>query len=95
MLHCFRRDKLQFPSRFQQDRTPCEPGSRVLGYQVSYRPARKKKQLQNTFIWNVTDVTALLPAEEGNCSVIVRAFNTAGYGPVAQLDIDIERVDRE
>lgn len=95
MLHRFRRDKLRFPSCFQQDRTLCDPGSRVLGYQVSYRPARKKKELQDTLIWNVTDVTALLPAEEGNCSVTVRAFNTAGYGPVAQLFIDIERVDRE
>lgn len=61
---------------------------------MSYRPERKK-QLQDTLMWNVTDVTALLPAEEGNCSVTVRAYNTAGYGPGAQLDIDIERVNCE
>lgn len=97
MLHCSRRDKFQFrfPSCFQQDRTLCDPGSRVLGYQVSYWPERKKKQLQDTLIRNVTDVTALLPAEEGNCSVTVRAYNTAGYGPVAQLYIDIRGVNRE
>lgn len=62
---------------------------------MSYRPARKKKQLQDTLMWNVTDVTALLLVEEGNCSVTVRAFNTAGYGPVAQLYIHIQRVNRE
>lgn len=96
MLRCFGRDKLwfSFPSCFQQDRTLCDPGSHVLGYQVSYRPERKK-QLQDALMLNVTDVTALLLAEEGNCSVTVRAYNTAGYGPVAQLYIDIQRVNCE
>lgn len=61
---------------------------------MSYRPVREK-QLQDTLMWNVTDVTALLLAEEGNCSITVRAYNTAGYGPVAQLYVDIQRVNRE
>nr|AAR25690.1 class I helical cytokine receptor number 27 [Tetraodon nigroviridis] len=74
-----------------QDRTPCDPGSRVLGYQVSYSPERKK-QLQDAVMVNVTDVTALLPAERGKFSVSVRAYNTAGFGPAARLCIDIQRV---
>lgn len=95
-LHCLGGNKLRFrfPSCFQQDRTLCDSGSRVLGYQVSYRPERKK-QLQDTSIWNVTDVTVLLLAEEGNCSVTVRAYNTAGYGPDARLYINIQGVNGE
>ncbi|XP_032371256.1 interleukin-6 receptor subunit beta isoform X2 [Etheostoma spectabile] len=64
-----------------------DAGGRILGYQVSYEPV-KKQQLQDRIILNVTDVTALLVVEEGNCSVTVTAFNTAGCGPAAHLSID-------
>ncbi|XP_041793945.1 interleukin-6 receptor subunit beta isoform X2 [Chelmon rostratus] len=63
---------------------------RVLGYQVSYEPV-KKQELHGSLIRNVTEVTALLVVEEGNCSVTVTAFNMAGYGPAAHLSINIER----
>ncbi|TDH13180.1 hypothetical protein EPR50_G00055450 [Perca flavescens] len=66
-----------------------DAGGRILGYQVSYKPV-KKQQLQDRIIQNVTDVTALLVVEEGNCSVTVTAFNTAGCGPAAHLRIDTQ-----
>ncbi|XP_034727067.1 interleukin-6 receptor subunit beta isoform X3 [Etheostoma cragini] len=66
-----------------------DAGGRVLGYQVSYKPV-KKQQLQERIIQNVTDVTAFLVVEEGNCSVTVTAFNTAGCGPAAHLRIDTQ-----
>ncbi|XP_073322228.1 interleukin-6 receptor subunit beta [Pagrus major] len=65
-------------------------GDHILGYQVSYKPV-KKQQPQDSFIQNVTGVTALLAVEEGNCSVTVTALNTAGYGPAAHLSIDTQR----
>ncbi|XP_054466393.1 interleukin-6 receptor subunit beta [Anoplopoma fimbria] len=71
----------------------CDAGGRILGYQVSYEQVKKKEeeQLQHRFIQNVTEVTALLVVEEGNCSVTVAAFNAAGYGPAAHLSIDPQR----
>ncbi|XP_078107633.1 interleukin-6 receptor subunit beta [Sander vitreus] len=66
-----------------------DAGGRILGYQVSYKPV-KKQQLQDRITKNVTDVTALLVVEEGNCSVTVTAFNTAGCGPAAHLSIDTQ-----
>ncbi|KAM8760603.1 interleukin-31 receptor subunit alpha isoform 1-T1 [Acanthopagrus schlegelii] len=67
-----------------------DAGDHILGYQVSYKPA-SEQQLQDSFVQNVTGVTALLVAEEGNCSVTVKALNTAGYGPAAHLSIDTQR----
>ncbi|XP_076586604.1 interleukin-6 receptor subunit beta [Chaetodon auriga] len=67
-----------------------DAGGHILGYQVSYEPV-KKRLLQGPLILNVTEVTALLVVEEGNCSVTVTAFNMAGYGPAAHLSIDIQR----
>uniref|UniRef100_A0A7N8Y6N9 Interleukin-6 receptor subunit beta-like n=1 Tax=Mastacembelus armatus TaxID=205130 RepID=A0A7N8Y6N9_9TELE len=66
---------------------PHDAGGRILGYQVSYRPQRKQ-QLQDMSVQNVTEETAPLMVEEGNWSVTVAAFNTAGYGPRALLSID-------
>lgn len=86
----FQKSSKDFSTHSPQDSNPCSPGSRVLAYQVSYKP-EGKKQLPE--IWNVTDVTALLVVEPGNCSITVRAFNTAGYGPVTQLYIDTQRVN--
>ncbi|XP_030581567.1 interleukin-6 receptor subunit beta [Archocentrus centrarchus] len=59
-----------------------EAGGRILGYQISYEVGG--------LIQNVTDMTALLVVEEGNCSIAVKAFNTAGYGPVAHLSFDTQ-----
>uniref|UniRef100_UPI0037E8CEBF interleukin-6 receptor subunit beta isoform X2 n=1 Tax=Semicossyphus pulcher TaxID=241346 RepID=UPI0037E8CEBF len=67
-----------------------EAGGRILGYQVSYEPV-KKKQLRDRLIQNVTEVTALLVVEAGNCNVTVTAFNMAGYGPAARVSIDTGR----
>nr|XP_046241778.1 interleukin-31 receptor subunit alpha isoform X2 [Scatophagus argus] len=67
------------------------PGGHILGYQVSYKPVMKKQQLQGSLIQNVTEGTALLVVQEGNCSVTVRAFNMAGYGPATHLSIDTQR----
>ncbi|XP_058493105.1 interleukin-6 receptor subunit beta [Solea solea] len=60
-----------------------EAGGRVLGYQVTYEPMKK--------ILNVTEVMALLVVEEGDCTVTVKAFNAAGYGPVAHLSVSTQR----
>lgn len=70
-----------------------DAGGRILGYQVSYELAKKKKKkkMQHGCIKNVTEVTALLVVEEGNCSVTVAAYNAAGYGPAARLSIDPQR----
>ncbi|XP_075935016.1 interleukin-6 receptor subunit beta [Anarhichas minor] len=75
-----------------------DAGGRILGYQVSYEPSEKKKkkkkrqqQQQHRHFQNITEVTALLEVDEGNCSVTVAAFNAAGYGPAAHLSIDPER----
>ncbi|KAI3372951.1 hypothetical protein L3Q82_023397 [Scortum barcoo] len=67
-----------------------DAGGRILGYQVSYKPVMK---LQDRLMKNFTDVTALLVVEEGNWSVTVAAFNTAGFGPSAHLSIDTQRQD--
>uniref|UniRef100_A0A671X218 Fibronectin type-III domain-containing protein n=2 Tax=Sparus aurata TaxID=8175 RepID=A0A671X218_SPAAU len=67
-----------------------DAGDHILGYQVSYKPA-SEQQPQDSFVQNVTGVTALLVVEEGNCSVTVKALNTAGYGPAANLSIDTQR----
>ncbi|XP_051278637.1 interleukin-6 receptor subunit beta isoform X1 [Dicentrarchus labrax] len=67
-----------------------DAGGHILGYQVSYEPA-KKQQLQDRLIQNVTELTALLLVEEGNFSITVTAFNMAGYGPAAHLSIDTQR----
>lgn len=40
-------------------------------------------------------MTAVLDVEERKYNITVRAFNTAGYGPVAQLHVDVRREDRE
>ncbi|XP_019131673.2 interleukin-6 receptor subunit beta isoform X2 [Larimichthys crocea] len=65
-------------------------GDHILGYQVSYEPAKKQRPWDG-IIQNVTEVTALLVVGEENCTVTVRAFNTAGYGPAAHLSIDTQR----
>ncbi|XP_071339984.1 interleukin-6 receptor subunit beta isoform X2 [Trachinotus anak] len=67
-----------------------EAGGHILGYQVSYELV-KKQGLQHRLIRNVTDVMEDLVVEEGNCTVTVTAFNTAGFGPAAQLSIDTQR----
>ncbi|KAM4576776.1 interleukin-6 receptor subunit beta isoform 3-T3 [Odontesthes bonariensis] len=59
---------------------PHEPESRVLGYELNIEPDGK--------IENVTEATVLLVVDEGNCSITVRAFNTAGYGPAARVHIN-------
>ncbi|XP_056888724.1 uncharacterized protein LOC130525702 isoform X2 [Takifugu flavidus] len=92
---CYTVEKNEPSGSFQlrlrwQDSNPCDPGSRVLAYQVSYKP-EGNEQLPE--IRNVTDMTDLLEVEPGNYSITVRAFNTAGYGPVAQLYIDTQRVN--
>ncbi|XP_047447969.1 uncharacterized protein LOC125012211 isoform X3 [Mugil cephalus] len=61
-------------------KAPREAGCPVLGYQVSKEPGG--------FLRNVTESKATLVAEEGTCSVAVKAFNMAGYGPAAHLRID-------
>ncbi|XP_074495632.1 interleukin-6 receptor subunit beta [Sebastes fasciatus] len=65
-------------------------GGRIFGYQLSYEPVKK---LQDRFIQNFTEVTALLvvAVAEGNFSITVAAFNTAGYGPAARLSVDTQR----
>nr|XP_020450791.1 interleukin-6 receptor subunit beta-like isoform X2 [Monopterus albus] len=65
-------------------------GGRILGYQVSYKPV-KNQQPQDTSIQNITEVMAPLVVEEGNWSVTVTGFNTAGYGPPAHLNVDTQR----
>lgn len=69
-------------------------GDHILGYQVSYEPAKKQRPWDG-IIQNVTEVTALLVVGEENCTVTVRAFNTAGYGPAAHLSIDTQRQNSE
>ncbi|XP_061566096.1 interleukin-6 receptor subunit beta [Cololabis saira] len=57
---------------------------RVSGFQLSVQP--------QGFARNVSDGdVALLLVDEGNCSVAVRAFNAAGFGPAAHLGIDGRR----
>ncbi|XP_040898632.1 interleukin-6 receptor subunit beta [Toxotes jaculatrix] len=73
-----------------KDLDPREAGGRILGYQVSYQPV-KKQHLRDRTIPSVTETEALLVAEEGNYSVAVSAFNTAGSGPAARLSIDTQR----
>lgn len=41
-------------------------------------------------IQSTTDVTRLV-VKEGNCSITVRAVNTAGYGPAAHLSFSTQR----
>ncbi|XP_047447968.1 uncharacterized protein LOC125012211 isoform X2 [Mugil cephalus] len=71
---CYRVEKSENTS------APREAGCPVLGYQVSKEPGG--------FLRNVTESKATLVAEEGTCSVAVKAFNMAGYGPAAHLRID-------
>ncbi|XP_005938714.1 interleukin-6 receptor subunit beta [Haplochromis burtoni] len=59
-----------------------ETEGRILGYQMSYK--------EGGLIQNTTDVTRLV-VKEGNCSITVRAFNTAGYGPAAHLSFSTQR----
>uniref|UniRef100_A0A1A7XNL9 Fibronectin type-III domain-containing protein n=3 Tax=Iconisemion striatum TaxID=60296 RepID=A0A1A7XNL9_9TELE len=59
---------------------PDESGGRILGYQVSIHP--------NEQIHNLTETTAVLMVEDGNSSATVRAFNTAGFGSAALLQIN-------
>lgn len=66
-----------------------DTGDFILGYQVSFKPV--SKQHQDGRIQNVTELTAPLVMEDGNYSVIVRAFNMAGYGPATNLSIDTQR----
>ncbi|XP_063753008.1 interleukin-6 receptor subunit beta isoform X2 [Eleginops maclovinus] len=67
-----------------------DAGVRILGYQVSYTPV-KNQPVQDSFIQNFTGSMVLLVVKEGNRSVTVSAFNTAGYGPAAHLSIDTQR----
>lgn len=72
---------------YLQDLDLRDAGGRILGYRVTY----ETKQQPRRRVQNVTAVTALLVVEEGNCSVAVAAFNSAGYGPAARLAIDPRR----
>ncbi|XP_034546895.1 interleukin-6 receptor subunit beta [Notolabrus celidotus] len=92
---CYRAEKSESGDLFLlhlmwKDLDLLDAGSRILGYQVSYEPERNQN-LQDRVTQNVTEGTALLVVEAGNCSVSVRAFNTAGYGPAARLSIDTQR----
>uniref|UniRef100_A0A3P9CXY0 Interleukin-6 receptor subunit beta n=1 Tax=Maylandia zebra TaxID=106582 RepID=A0A3P9CXY0_9CICH len=60
-----------------------ETEGRILGYQMSYK--------EGGLIQSTTDVTRLV-VKEGNCSITVRAFNTAGYGPAAHLSFTLPSV---
>ncbi|XP_059184696.1 interleukin-6 receptor subunit beta [Centropristis striata] len=87
---CYRVEKTDSDGSFLlhlmwKDLDLCDGRARVLGYQVIY------EKLQHKILQNVTEVMALLVVEEGNCSVTVRAFNTAGYGPAARLSIDTHK----
>nr|XP_015815913.2 interleukin-6 receptor subunit beta [Nothobranchius furzeri] len=62
---------------------PDETGGRILGYQVSVHPNEK--------IQNLTETEAVLEVQEGNSSATVRAFNTAGLGAAALLNITAEK----
>lgn len=86
----FQKSSKDFSTHFPQDSNPCSPGSRVLAYQVNYKPEGNEQPPE---IRNVTAMTDLLEVEPGNYNITVRAFNTAGYGPVAQLYIDTQRVN--
>uniref|UniRef100_A0A3Q2TSC8 Uncharacterized LOC105921800 n=1 Tax=Fundulus heteroclitus TaxID=8078 RepID=A0A3Q2TSC8_FUNHE len=59
---------------------PGESAGRVLGHQVWVHPQEH--------VQNITETTAILVVKEGNYTVTVRAFNTAGFGPAARLQID-------
>ncbi|XP_013870098.1 interleukin-6 receptor subunit beta [Austrofundulus limnaeus] len=59
-----------------------ETEGRVLGYQVSLSPPGKTL--------NVSETSAQVEVEEENHSVAVRAFNTAGLGPAALLQISTQ-----
>ncbi|XP_029367402.1 interleukin-6 receptor subunit beta isoform X2 [Echeneis naucrates] len=69
-----------------------EAGGRVLGYQVTYEP-KEGQRLQDRLARNVTEPTAHLVVGEGNYNVTVAAFNTAGYGPAAELSINTQTPD--
>lgn len=74
-----------------QDLNLCDPGGHILGYQVSYKLLGKEDMV----IEHVAEVAALLLVKEGNYTVTVRAFNSAGYGPAVHLNIDIRRQNGE
>ncbi|XP_017283369.1 interleukin-6 receptor subunit beta [Kryptolebias marmoratus] len=63
---------------------PGETEGRVLGYQVSVGPRGRTQ--------NVSETSALLPVEEGDHSVSVQAFNTAGLGPAAHLQVNRKQI---
>uniref|UniRef100_A0A667WLZ1 Fibronectin type-III domain-containing protein n=1 Tax=Myripristis murdjan TaxID=586833 RepID=A0A667WLZ1_9TELE len=65
-------------------------GGRVLGYQLSYAPTKKKQQLlqQQSTILNTTELTALLVVKERYYSVNITAFNTAGLGPATSCHLE-------
>ncbi|XP_042277102.1 interleukin-6 receptor subunit beta [Thunnus maccoyii] len=93
---CYRVEKTDSGERPQlrlmwKDLDLSEAGGRILGYQVSYKPVKEWPLQDRTLIQNVTEVTALLVVEEGNCNVTVKAFNEAGYGPATCLKIDTHR----
>ncbi|RVE68916.1 hypothetical protein OJAV_G00095970 [Oryzias javanicus] len=62
---------------------PQKGEGRVLWYELNVEPGGQTQ--------NITKTTALLVVEEGNYSVAVRGFNTAGSGPTARLQIDTRR----
>ncbi|XP_050930827.1 interleukin-6 receptor subunit beta isoform X2 [Lates calcarifer] len=88
---CYRVERADSPHLHLMWKEPDlrEAGGRGLGYQVSCRPARRQRP-QDTLIQNVTGAMAPLEVKEGNYSVTVRAFNSAGFGPAAQLSIDTQ-----
>ncbi|XP_024115930.1 uncharacterized protein LOC112137718 isoform X2 [Oryzias melastigma] len=59
---------------------PQKGEGRVLWYELNVEPGGQTH--------NITGTTALLVVEEGNYSVAVRGFNTAGSGPTTHLQID-------
>ncbi|XP_015230024.1 PREDICTED: interleukin-6 receptor subunit beta-like isoform X2 [Cyprinodon variegatus] len=61
---------------------PGEAEGRVLGYNVSINSVKQDQ--------NGTEMMALPVEKEGNYSVAVQAFNTAGFGPAALLQINTQ-----
>lgn len=51
------------------------------------------KQTQVRRVQNATELKLPLVAEDGNCSVTVRAFNGAGSGPAASISVDANAHD--
>ncbi|CAJ1069675.1 interleukin-6 receptor subunit beta [Xyrichtys novacula] len=62
-----------------------EATDHILGHQVSYELVKRQQDRSEQ---NITEGTALVVVEDGNCNITVRAYNTAGLGPSTHLNID-------